>query len=262
MQESSPPKQDHMNADITLSVYQLISSLLFLVFLFYIFRLMEPEWFYKIHKPHSWKRSVQAGEVSNRLKNFEKKYRDKVRLYTIWFQIERLKKAGIKGDFAELGVYKGETAKIIHEMDNSRIFHLFDTFEGFQEEDLLSEESMESKFSSINFSDTSVEIVKQNIEGNSNLRFHSGFFPKSTENIPITNYSFVHLDADLYKPTIAGLKYFYPKLSAGGVIIVHDYNHNWEGVRKAVDEFLQSIPETITELSDWQGSVMIVKNSG
>jgi len=46
-----------------------------------------------------------------------------------------------------------------------------------------------------------------------------------------------------------------------GVIIIHDYNHNWNGVRKAVDEFAKTIPESIIEITDWQGSAMIIKNS-
>jgi len=114
---------------------------------------------------------------------------------------------------------------------------------------------------SANFSDTSLEEVKNFIDGNENVHFHPGYFPESARNLSETNYAFVHLDADLYKPTLAALNYFYPKLSAGGVIIVHDYNHTWDGLRKAIDQFVQSIPETIIEIADWQGSVMIVKNS-
>ena len=71
----------------------------------------------------------------------------------------------------------------------------------------------------------------------------------------------MHLDADLYLPTIEGLKFFYPKLSAGGVIIIHDYNHTWDGIKKALDEFMPGIPESLIELPDWKGSVMIIKNS-
>ncbi|MEJ0056542.1 MAG: hypothetical protein WDN75_13355 [Bacteroidota bacterium] len=49
-------------------------------------------------------------------------------------------------------------------------------------------------------------------------------------------------------------------MTEGGVIIVHDYNHNWEGVTKAVNEFLLTIPENPVEISDWQGSVMITRD--
>ena len=50
-------------------------------------------------------------------------------------------------------------------------------------------------------------------------------------------------------------------MSKGGVIIIHDYNHNWHGIPKAIDEFLQTIPESLLEIPDWQGSAMIIKNS-
>ena len=140
-------------------------------------------------------------------------------------------------------------------------FRVIDTFKGFDKQDLLVENSTKEKFSTSIFSDTSLEIVKKFNDGNENVYFHPGYFPDSAENLEETNYAFVHLDADLYKPTLAALNYFYPKLSAGGVIIIHDYNHTWDGLRKAINEFSQLIPETIVEIADWQGSVMIVKNS-
>lgn len=245
---------------IVLDLFQLISILLVLVFLFLGFKVLELKWSYKISKPHKWEEAIKQGGISYNLKKLERTYRDKVRFYTFWLQIERLKNEKILGDFAELGVFQGETANIIHEMDTTRILHLFDTFEGFDKQDLLLENSTEDKFSTSNFSNTSLEEVKKYIDGNENVHFHPGYFPDSAKNLNETNYAFVHLDADLYKPTLAALNYFYPKLSVGGVIIIHDYNHTWDGLRKAIDEFVQSIPETIVEVADWQGSIMIVKN--
>ncbi|MEZ0374093.1 MAG: TylF/MycF/NovP-related O-methyltransferase, partial [Candidatus Sericytochromatia bacterium] len=55
------------------------------------------------------------------------------------------------------------------------------------------------------------------------------------------------------------LKYFYPRMSPGGVIIVHDYNHIWEGVRQAIHAFAPDIPEALVEVPDRQGSVMILR---
>ena len=245
---------------IVLDLFQLISILLVLVFLFLGFKVLELKWSYKISKPHKWEKAIKQGGISYNLKKLERTYRDKVRFYTFWLQIERLKNEKILGAFAELGVFQGETANIIHEMDTTRMLHLFDTFEGFDKQDLLLENSTEDKFSTSNFSNTSLEEVKKYIDGNENVHFHPGYFPESAKNLNKTNYAFVHLDADLYKPTLAALNYFYPKLSVGGVIIIHDYNHTWDGLRKAIDEFVQSIPETIVEVADWQGSVMIVKN--
>ena len=47
----------------------------------------------------------------------------------------------IKGDFAELGVYQGKTAKLIHHYAPERNLHLFDTFEGFGQKMAMSESS-------------------------------------------------------------------------------------------------------------------------
>ncbi len=246
---------------IMLEPFQLISILLVLVLLFLGFKVLESKWSYKISKPHKWEAAIDHGKISDMLKKLERTYRDKVRFYTFWLQIERIKSEKIPGAFAELGVYKGTTAKIIHQMDTSRTLHLFDTFEGFSKQDLVLENSTEDKFSTSNFSDTNLTMVRKYINGNKKVNFHPGYFPDSTKNVKETNFAFVHLDADLYKPTLAALNYFYPKLSVGGIIIIHDYNHTWDGLRKAIDEFVQSIPETIVEVADWQGSVMIVKNS-
>src|SRR5882672_4360748 len=100
-----------------LTTTQLISVILVIVFLFLGFKLLETTWSYRISKPHQWEEAVRIGQVSSRLKKMERFYRDKVRFYTFWFQIERLRKEKIAGAFAELGVYKGETARIIHTMD-------------------------------------------------------------------------------------------------------------------------------------------------
>ena len=239
-----------------LTTLQLTNIILVLIFLFLGFKYLETTWSYKISKPYKWETAVKNGEISNRLKKLERSYRDKVRFYAFWFQIERLKKDHVPGAFAEVGVYKGETAKIIHEMDPSRSLHLFDTFEGFDTQDL---EAGDAK-NSIDFSDTNVKLVTALIGENSNLVFHKGYFPDTASQLDVEKYAFVHLDADLYKPTLAALHYFYPHLSDGGVIMVHDYNHTWAGVRRALAEFQSAIPESITELPDWQGSVLIVKN--
>ena len=37
-------------------------------------------------------------------------------------------------------------------------------------------------------------------------------------------YQFVHIDVDLYKPTLDSLNYFFPKLIDGGIIVIDDYN--------------------------------------
>ncbi|MGD0709574.1 MAG: TylF/MycF/NovP-related O-methyltransferase [Bacteroidales bacterium] len=214
----------------------------------------------KSYFPEQWLHMLKKKKLPETLINIEKHYNDKVRFYNFWFQIERLKKENVKGSFAELGVYKGETAKIIHAMDNSRKLHLFDTFEGFKKDDLKEETGEAATYSTKNFADTNEKKVIDYINGNNNIILHKGHFPETTKGLEDEKFALVNIDADLYNPIKDGCHFFYPRLSPGGVIIIHDYNHKWEGAVKAVNEFAKGIPENIIELPDMHGTVMIIKN--
>ena len=189
----------------------------------------------------------------------ERKYPDKVRFFNIWFQIERLKKEKVAGCFAELGVYKGETARIIHLTAPSRILRLFDTFEGLPSKDLKEETGEAATYTSKNFADTSIQKIVSLFKNDMNVKIHPGYFPDTTAGLENETYAFVNIDADLYNPTKEGLNFFYPRLAPGGCIIIHDYNYKWEGAMKAVDEFVKGIPESLVAIPDMQSSVMIVK---
>ncbi len=244
-----------------ISTTQIISAVFIIAALFLLYQYLETFWSYKISKPHAWEEAVKKKQVSKELVKIERRFRDKVRFYDLWFQIERLNKNQVHGAFAELGVHKGNTAKIIHHSDSKRKFYLFDTFEGFSEKDLNQETQKDARFSTEMFADTNIEQVKAIIDGNENLIFKPGFFPDTAVGLEKEEFALVNIDADLYAPTIAALQFFYPRLTHEGVIIIHDYNHNWEGVPKAVGEFMPTISESLIEQSDWQGSAMIIRGS-
>jgi O-methyltransferase len=213
------------------------------------------------YEPPAWENARKQGKLGHELLKITRNYPDKIRLYTFWLQIQRIKKEQIEGDFAELGVYKGESARLLHHMAPDRTFHLFDTFEGFTGTDLQTETGEAATYSTNNFADTSINKVLKKIGGDKEkLKMHIGYFPQSTTGLENTQFSLVSLDADLYNPTKAGLEYFYPRLSAGGVILIHDYNYKWEGLVKVVDEFVSTIPERLVLLPDLDSTAMIIKN--
>lgn len=179
---------------------------------------------------------------------------DPVRYGAIFLAINTIKKYKIPGSFAEVGVYRGETAKIIHHLYPERRLYLFDTFEGFPENDL------DGKIDS-RFKETSLELVKENIGDLKNIIFKKGYFPESAKGLEGETFAFVMLDVDLYRPTLDGLKFFYPKLTVDGYIFIHDYNNpesDW-AVSRAVNEYMKNKPEKILEIPDWGGSVIIRK---
>jgi O-methyltransferase len=268
------------------SIFQFLNIAIIFLVLILLVRYVWGIFFDKNYQPVEWENLRKQGFISKELVRLEHNYPDKVRFFNWWFQVERLKRDGVPGDFAELGVYKGESAKILHQMDPSRKFHLYDTFAGFKKEDLKHETGEAATYTTRNFADTSLEAARRNIAGNENLVFHPGRFQELTVDsrqlteslgpttdqqplaadcqLPTANcqlaFSLVNLDVDLYKPTKAGLEYFYPLLSPGGVIIIHDYNYKWPGIKKAVDEFVAGIPETLVMVPDMEGSVMIIKS--
>jgi len=167
----------------------------------------------------------------------------------------------IPGRFAELGVYKGHTAKLIHHYAPERKLHLFDTFSGFTERSVLREnQSTGITVKAKEFADTSLAGVKSFIQQrNDNVEFHAGFFPESIPpELLNEQFAFAHLDADLYEPTLAGLEFFYPRMAAGGMLVIHDYN-SWFGARKAVDDFLTDKTEFPVPMPDKSGSALILK---
>ena len=185
---------------------------------------------------------------------------DYVRLLFLIETVRDIEK-NIPGSFAELGVYKGLSAKVIHEIAPDRKLFLFDTFSGFHKEDFKAE--LEKKYSSNNFEDSSLESVRKLLGFSENIIFCPGYFPETTAHISSEEvFALVHLDADLYNPTKAAMEYFYPRMSPKGIMILHDYSSGaWPGVKQAVDEFLQDKPETLVYIPDKSGTAVLRKIS-
>lgn len=244
-----------------LPVFQLINFSIILIVLIFLVRYLWDMFFGESYEPPAWENARKQGKLSRELLKASRNYPDKVRLYNFWLQIQRLEKDEVHGDFAELGVYKGESARIIHRMAPGRTLHLFDTFEGFTGTDLQPETGEASTYTINNFADTSLNKVLKNIGGDSGkIRLHPGYFPDTTVGLENSTFAMANMDADLYNPTKAGLEFFYPRLSPGGVIFVHDYNTKWEGLMKAVDEFVLTIQETPVVSPDLDSTIMIIKN--
>lgn len=185
---------------------------------------------------------------------------DHVRNTAFHLAARQIRDRGIAGAVAELGVYKGDQARLINRLFPDRALYLFDTFSGFSDRDLGAENA--GNFSSAivgDFVDTSIELVESKLPHRDQAKFFPGFFPETAEGIEET-FAFVSLDVDLYDPTRAGLDWFYDRLSPGGYIFVHDYNNRrYMGVRKAVDEFVEATGACFVPLPDFAGSVVIAK---
>ncbi len=185
---------------------------------------------------------------------------DYSRYGTLALLADEIEENDVPGDVAELGVYQGKFASIIHQTFPERTLHLFDTFEGFAAADISPEEISDVGARAGQFCETSVETVIKKMNGNGKIELHKGYFPSTIPDKEIV-YSFVSIDCDLYAPAKAGLEYFYPRLSQGGYIMLHDYNGFFgNGISKAVRDYealnghLCKVP-----LPDEAGTIVLAK---
>jgi len=62
--------------------------------------------------------------------------------------------------------------------------------------------------------------------------------PEYCKSNPHLKVALLHLDVDVYEPTVTALEYFYDRVVSGGIIVFDDYGV-FPGETKAVDQFLQ-----------------------
>lgn len=182
------------------------------------------------------------------------------RLYSLMLNIKQVLNDRVSGNFAELGVWRGNSAAVLahYAAKAGREVFLFDTFQGFDARDLEAIDAQKIK----TFADTSVALVKKNVGHDPIVKYIVGYFPESlTEEAKVSTYAFVHIDCDLYKPMRDALEFFYPRISPGGMLFMHDYSSGyWEGAKKAIDEFCVKTSESVILLPDKSGTAVIRKS--
>lgn len=148
---------------------------------------------------------------------------------------------------AEGGVYQGMFAQEINQYFPDRRLYLFDTFEGFSSKDVEIEiRDRLSKAKENCYGETTVELVLNKMLYRKNVIIRQGYFPDTLDGLENERFLFVNLDFDLYLPILAGLRFFYPRMVDGGVILVHDYfTKIYHGVSKAIDEFEKELDSSL-----------------
>lgn len=148
----------------------------------------------------------------------------------------------VPGDFVELGCYKGDTSLLLTEVlkDSDKKLWIYDSFEGLPEKS-------EEDFSPLgeNFKKGELVVTKREVKERflrAGLKvpvIKKGWFADFTSFDLPERIAFCFLDGDFYESIMDGLKLIENKMSADGVLIVHDYNNpELPGVKKAVDEWV------------------------
>lgn len=175
----------------------------------------------------------------------------------------------LKGDFVECGVNSGFMSSAVMEyLDwNSlkKTFYLLDTFNGLDEKYVLPSEISNGKMSVNNealangFYVDNVDNVKSNFAQWNNVAIIVGSVPETLDQVSSNKICFLHIDMNCVKPEIEALKYFWPKLVKGAVVLLDDYGFpNYEDQKEAMDCLSKELDFSI--LSQPTGQGLIIKN--
>ena len=167
-------------------------------------------------------------------------------------QIENLveQAAGLSGDFAEVGVWRGDTCEPLcrraHELGKRCI--AVDSFVGLgepTERDYEPDGTCRYKAGGLHAGgDAGVERLVRRCGGSaSSLVVVRGWIPEVFAELPASaRFAFVHVDVDHYAPTLAALLWFSDRMSPGGILCCHDWLPG-RGIlaSAAFDEFVAGI---------------------
>lgn len=171
-------------------------------------------------------------------------------LYARLYVLRQLaKQQAIKNsNFAECGTYAGMSIFFTADACNKRFIGI-DSFEGVSEPD----ENDTDYFKTVKL-DIPMDVAKNILKEHNNVELYKGWIPKVFNSIDNLNYSYVHIDVDLYQPTKDSIEYFWPKLIPTGVLICDDYgSYKTIGARKAMLDFFGK--DNILELPTGQAIV-------
>lgn len=166
----------------------------------------------------------------------------------------------LPGSIVECGVFKGQSLGLFSKLletyspgDSLKKIVGFDTFEGFvslHEEDGPPDSSRAKTvggWNSIDFLPTLQKSIKLNQEDSylprlSRVQLIKGdvceTIPKFVQENPGFRISLLNLDLDLYEPTMTALKFLYPLVVPGGVVILDEYAMSgFPGESKAFEDF-------------------------
>ena len=205
---------------------------------------------------------TEAGQTWRNDKVFEENYLGLVgddfhsidRKYTVNQFLQLIK--NIPGDMAECGVYKGATAwfmgAFIQQQGLNKILHVFDSFEG-----LSKPKSEDGTYWAAGNLAADEAACRNNLSSFAFVKYYKGWIPDRFDEVETTRFCFVHIDVDLYQPTLDAISFFYEKLNKGGMMICDDYGFSTcPGAKKAMDDFFANKNEPVIMLTTGQAFII------
>jgi O-methyltransferase len=168
------------------------------------------------------------------------------RLDNLQYCVENVLKDDVPGDLIETGAWRGGATIFMRAILKAygvidRRVWVADSFEGLPPPNQEKyPQDAGDRHHTVEVLRVSLDEVKGNFDRygllDDRVVFLKGWFKDTLPKAPIERLAVVRLDGDMYESTMDGLVNLYPKLSAGGFLIVDDYGAV-AGCRQAVQDF-------------------------
>jgi hypothetical protein len=166
------------------------------------------------------------------------------RLAALHRAVNEVVASGVAGDLVECGVARGGSAALMGLTlralgARDRGLYLFDTFEGLPcptANDPDYDRAIEWVGKCRGELDEVWQLFRE-LRLPSECRFIKGLFQDTLPASSVGPIAVLHIDGDWYDSTYCCLTHFYDRVSSGGIVQIDDYG-DWQGARKAVDDFL------------------------
>lgn len=183
----------------------------------------------------------------------------------------------VEGDIVEVGVAAGGTIAFLNNLSlqfgvNKKLYG-FDSFEGFSEPSEEDGVYFKNKFSILknSYSKFTLDVVKKNLndwcgpnDKVKNIKLIKGYIPESLSEYNGRNVSLMNVDVDIYQPTLDSLRFFWPMLQKGGIMMLDEYDfgrdlEKWPGAKIAVDEFCEEVQIEVQK--HFSGRAFLIKTN-
>jgi hypothetical protein len=180
-------------------------------------------------------------------------------LATLAIACKYISKLNSNASFVEAGVWRGGSSIVAKKfLGENRDYYLYDTYKGMtkpsdydyrvgENDGLSTLKKWENENSETHnhWVYASLDDVKKNFYDfglyDSKIYFVEGPVEETLRmNELPPEIILLRLDTDFYESTLIELEVLWPRLLSGGILILDDYGH-WDGARRAVDEYFNSI---------------------
>jgi O-methyltransferase len=145
-----------------------------------------------------------------------------------------LKNRAVEGSIAEAGCFRGDSACHLNAAFPDRKLYLFDSFAGYDEKQVnRAERDFVADMQDFRVK-CNEDVVRLRMPHRENVFIRKGFIPETFNGLENERFAYASICLNLYEPTIASLRFFYPRMNNGGIIRYLSFFEDTYGIEKEI----------------------------